>query len=96
LRVTRQPGQRKVVFSHYRDGKCIASTPIELGEVPGLIGILADALGVAAVTTGHRPSVVPLPRPRFIAALQRWVHPRLAQVTELRALRERKSVERTG
>lgn len=95
MRVTRQPGQRKVVFSHWRDGRCVASTPIELDEVPGLIGVLVDALGMA-VEMVHRPSLVPTPRPRFMSALQRWIHPRLAQVTELRSLREHKRVERTG
>jgi hypothetical protein len=95
LRVTRQPGQRKVVFSHWRDGRCVASTPIELGEVPGLIGVLVDALDVA-VEMGNRPSIVPPHRPRVLSAIQRWIHPRLAQVTDLRSLREHKSVERTG
>lgn len=95
LRVTRQPGQRKVVFSHWRDGRCIASTPIELAEVPGLIGVLVDALGVA-VDMRNRPSIVPTPKPRVVSAMQRWVHPRLAQVTELRSLREHKNAERTG
>jgi hypothetical protein len=95
LRVTRQPGQRKVVFSHWRDGRCVASTPIELSELPGLIGVLVDALGVA-VDRGNRPSIVPIPRSRVISALQRWVHPRLAQVTDLRSLRDHKSVERVG
>ena len=33
LRVTRHPDQRKVVLSHWRDGVCVASTPIELSEV---------------------------------------------------------------
>jgi hypothetical protein len=95
LRVTRQPGQRKVVFSHWRDGRCVATTPIELSEVPGLIGVLVDALGVAA-DMAHRPSIVPPPRSRVMSAMRRWVHPRLAQVTELRSLREHKTVERTG
>lgn len=95
LRVTRHPGQRRVVFSHWRDGRCIASTPIELSEVPALIGVLVDAMGVA-VDMSNRPSVVPTPRPRVISALQRWVHPRLGQVTELRSLREHKNEERTG
>ena len=95
LRVTRQPGQRKVVFSHWRDGRCVASTPIELAELPGLIGVLVDALGVA-VNAGNRPSIVPIQRPRVVSAMQRWVHPRLAQVTELRSLREHKNAERTG
>jgi hypothetical protein len=90
LRVTRQQGQRKVVFSHWRDGRCVASTPIELGEIPGLIGVLVDALGVAQ-EVGSRPSIVPPQRPRVVSALQRWIHPRLAQVTELRSLREHKS-----
>jgi hypothetical protein len=95
LRVTRQPGQRKVVFSHWRDGRCIASTPIELAEVSGLIGFLVDTLAVA-VDMRSRPSIVPTHRPRVVSAMQRWVHPRLAQVTELRSLREHKNAERTG
>jgi hypothetical protein len=95
LRITRHPGQRRVEFSHWRDGRCVASTPIELGEVPELIGVLVDALGVAA-NTGNRPTIVPTPRPRVIAAMHRWLHPRLAQVTELRSLRDHKTEERTG
>ena len=47
LRVTRHPEQGKVVLSHWRDGLCVASTPIELSEVSALIGLLADALGEA-------------------------------------------------
>jgi len=95
LRITRHPGQRRVEFSHWRDGRCVASTPIELGEVPELIGVLADALGAAA-NMGNRPTVVPTRRPRVVAAMQRWIHPRLAQVTELRSLREHKTEVRTG
>lgn len=95
MRVTRQQGQRNVVFSHWRDGRCVASTPIELGEIPGLIGVLVDALGVAQ-DVANRPSIVPPRRPRIASALKRWIHPRLAQVTELRSLREHKSAESTG
>ena len=95
LRITRHPGQRRVEFSHWRDGRCVASTPIELGEVPELIGVLVDALGVA-VNTGNRPTMVPAPRPRVMSVMQRWIHPRLAQVTELRSLGEHKTEERTG
>jgi hypothetical protein len=95
LRVTRQPGQRKVIFSHWSDGRCIASTPIELAEVPGLISVLVDALGVA-VSMRNRPSIVPTPRPRVVSAMHKWLHPRLAQVTELRSWREHKNAERTG
>jgi hypothetical protein len=87
LRVTRHSEQRKVVFSHWRDGRCVASTPIELSEVPGLIGVLVDALGAASAET-NRPSMLPLLKPRFVSAWQRWMHPRVAQITELRALRD--------
>lgn len=47
LRVTKHPDQRKVVLSHWRGTLCVASTPVDLGEVPALIGVLADALGDA-------------------------------------------------
>ena len=95
LRVTRLPAQRQVVFSHWRDGKCIASTPIGIGAIPGLIGALVDALGVAA-DRSNRPSIVPTRPPRFATAMHRWLHPRVAQITELGTLREVKSEEQTG
>ena len=59
LRVTRHPEQRKIVLSHWRDGLCVASTPVELSEVPALIGVLADALGDAIETPdpNTRPDV---------------------------------------
>ena len=89
LRVTRHPEQRKIVLSHWRDGLCVASTPIELSEVSALIGVLADALGDAidAPTISGAPG--PGPRgPGGLTALRRWLRPRLAQVTELRLVRE--------
>jgi hypothetical protein len=81
LRVTRHPEQRKVVLSHWREGVCVASTPIELTEVPALIGVLADALGDAIDRD------VPLAGPSRLGLLERlrtWLRPHLAQITELR------------
>ena len=82
LRVTRHPEQRKVVLSHWRDRVCVASTPIELAEIPTLVGVLVDALG---------ESVAPAERPcgeagfaGVMAALRLWLRPRLAQIHELR------------
>jgi hypothetical protein len=49
FRVTRHQAERKIVLSQWRGGVCVASTPIELSEVPALIGIFADALGEAVV-----------------------------------------------
>lgn len=45
-------------MSQWREGVCVASTPIELSEVPALIGIFADALGDAVVESVARTSVV--------------------------------------
>jgi hypothetical protein len=55
LRITRHPQQRKVVLSHWREGVCVASTPVEISELPGIIGVLADALGDAASLPGPPP-----------------------------------------
>ena len=54
FRVTRHQAERKIVLSQWRDGVCVASTPIELSEVPALIGIFADALGEASVEAPAR------------------------------------------
>jgi hypothetical protein len=89
LRVTRHPEQRKVVLSHWRDGLCVASTPVELSEIPALIGVLADALGDAIETT-DRTSGRPIVKPSLIAAIRSWLRPKVAQVTELRLVRELK------
>ncbi len=54
FRVTRHQAERKIVLSQWRDGVCVASTPIELSDVPALIGIFADALGEAVVESVAR------------------------------------------
>lgn len=55
LRVTRHPDQQKVVLSHWRDSVCVASTPVDVSDVPSLIGVLAEALGDAVVMSGSTP-----------------------------------------
>lgn len=85
LRVTRHPEQHKVVLSHWRDRICVASTPIELGEVPALIGILVDALA-----EGREAAPAPRADPgvggfRGIRSMIRqWLRPRLAQIADIR------------
>jgi hypothetical protein len=87
LRVTRHHEQRKIVLSHWRDGVCVASTPIELSEVSALIGVLADALGDAVTgTEAQTPAATPV-RPSVISTLRNWFRPKLAQITELRVVR---------
>jgi hypothetical protein len=91
LQVTRHPEQGKIVLSHWRDGVCVASTPIELSEVSDLIGVLADALGDAVnQTTTQSQSDTPTAatRPTILSAIRSWFRPKLAQITELRLVRE--------
>lgn len=82
LRVTRHPEQRKVVLSHWRGRVCVASTPIELGEIPTLVGILVDALG-DGVAPAERPVSGQAGFAGVVAALRRWLRPGLAQVRDL-------------
>jgi len=80
LRVTRHSEQRKIVVSHWRDGLCVASTPIELSEVPALIGVLADALG-DAVDTSRRIPVAPSQKASLLSAVRGWLRPKLAHTS---------------
>jgi hypothetical protein len=99
LRITRHAEQRKVVISHWRDDVCVASSPIEVGELPALIGVLADALGDAARvgdsssaashSSGRRTM-------RFIDTLRQWLRPRLAHVVDIGPPRDEAAGERTA
>jgi hypothetical protein len=87
LRVTKHPEQRKIVLSHWRDGVCVASTPVDLGEVPALIGVLADALG-DAIDAAPEKTGTPPRKGSLLSAIRSWLRPRLAQITELRLVRD--------
>jgi hypothetical protein len=83
------------VLSHWRDGVCVASTPIELSEVPALIGVLADALGEAIDGNGH-PSLESGSMSSPLSRIRLWLRPKLARVTELRLVREVMEEKRAG
>lgn len=74
------------MLSHWRDGLCVASTPIELSEVSALIGVLADALGDAIDATAQRPATPNRRSP--ISIIRSWLRPRLAQIIDLRLVRD--------
>jgi hypothetical protein len=93
--VTRHPEQRKVVISHWRDEVCVASTPIEMGELPALIGVLADALGDAVRSGDSSPADASLDT-RLLDRIKRWLRPRLAQIVDLRPSHDQVANERTG
>jgi hypothetical protein len=80
LQVTRHGDQRKLVFSQWRDGVCVASTPVEVSELPALIGVLAEALGDAAAAP---PAVQNSKDGSFWGKLRRCVHPTPARIVEL-------------
>ena len=71
---------------------CVASTPIELSEVSALIGVLADALGDAIGATAPAPPASQRERPSVLATLRHWFRPKLAQITELRVVRNPETV----
>jgi hypothetical protein len=81
MRVTWHPDRRKVVVSHWRDQVCVATTPIELSEVPGLISVLVDALGEAI--NDPAAQVSPETRESLLTKIAHWLTPRVASVTEL-------------
>jgi len=87
LRVTKHAEQRKIVLSHWRDGVCVASTPVELSEVPALIGVLADALGDAIDAPPNESTSAPS-KGSLLSVVRSWLRPRLAQITELRLVRD--------
>ena len=66
---------------------CVASTPVDLGEVPALIGVLADALG-DAIDAAPDKTGPPPPKGSLFSAIRSWLRPRLAQITELRLVRD--------
>ena len=82
LRVTRHPDQQKVVLSHWRDSVCVASTPVDISELPSLIGVLAEALGDAVVTSGPSPLSRPT-KPSTWSKLRERFRPALAKVVDL-------------
>jgi hypothetical protein len=78
LRVSWHPERRELIVSHWRDNVCVATTPVGVREIAGLIGLLARALQDAAMSPPVPPGPEyqatrgPLSR-RFLT----WIHPRL-------------------
>ncbi len=64
----------------------MASTPIDLGEVPALIGLLAEALGDAVTTSGPRPTER-LRRASPWSKIRNLFRPTLAKVVDFPVLR---------
>jgi hypothetical protein len=50
LRVSWHPTKRLINVSQWRHGICVATTPVELSDVPALVSLLVSALEEAATT----------------------------------------------
>jgi hypothetical protein len=81
LQVTSHSEQHKVVLSHWRDGTCVASTPVDLTELPALIGVLVDALGHAVAAPS--PALECVPNPSLWHRLTARFRPTVGTVVEL-------------
>jgi hypothetical protein len=77
LRVSWHPERRELIVSHWRDNVCVATTPVGVREIAGLIGLLARALQDAAMSppvpaeAGYAATPGPMPR-RFLT----WIRHR--------------------
>jgi hypothetical protein len=85
LRVSWHASRQVVVFSQWRQGVCVATTPVELADIPAVIGVLVHALEDASsgatpnATTPTAQSV----REDIQELLRDWLRPRLASITAL-------------
>jgi hypothetical protein len=86
LRVSWHPAQRLVVFSHWREGVCVATTPVELDEIPSVIGALVGALAEGSASPTKEPSG---PTAQSVGRdigqmVSGWLRPRLASIVALK------------
>ncbi|HEX3841510.1 MAG TPA: hypothetical protein VHU85_12005 [Acidimicrobiales bacterium] len=87
LRVSWHANKRVVVFSQWRDGVCVATTPVELAEIPAVIGVLVSALE-DALTRAPTDTAAPNPTAQSVRQdinelVRDWLRPRLASITAL-------------
>lgn len=88
LRVSWHPEKRVVNVSQWRGSICVASTPVELADVPAVVGLLVGALEEATRNpehAGRTASVPPLPLRRLARRVRRLLRtPHSAQVIEMK------------
>jgi hypothetical protein len=74
-----------VVFSQWREGVCVATTPVELTDIPAVIGVLVEALEDAArgVSPKEAAPTAQSVREDIQELLRDWLRPRVASITAL-------------
>lgn len=85
LRLSWHVSRRAVVVSQWRDGVCVASTPIDLADVPDAINLLVRALqeGANAPPAPEDPPTVLSVRSDIHALVRSWLRPRMASIVAL-------------
>lgn len=89
LRITWHRENSTVVFSHWQNDVCVASTPVALKDASRLIGLLVDALKDSAFAAAERPDASPSASAsarvggRLLRRLRNWVRPQMAQIVTL-------------
>lgn len=87
LRLSWHPSRRIVVVSHWREGRCVSSTPIGLAEIGGMVTFLVGVLQDAAV--GRLTQVRTLdPRRGIVAWIRDWLRPKLAPIVRIEPHRD--------
>lgn len=94
LRASWHPSRRLVIISQWRDGICVASTPIEIGEIGALVDLFVAALRDALTgPTAVREATFASLRGDLREVVRRWVRPRAATVIALAPKRLRGSFD---
>jgi hypothetical protein len=85
LRVSWHASRQVVVFSQWREGVCVATTPVELADIPAVIGVLVEALEDAAkgVSPKEAAPTAQSVREDIQELLRDWLRPRVASITAL-------------
>lgn len=91
LRVAWHVSQRTVVVSQWRSGVCVATTPVEISDVPTLINLLVKALGEATAPSPvpERPPTTQTIRDDVIRLVRARLRPRLAPIIALSQARRK-------
>lgn len=81
LRLSWHPAKRVVILSQWRDGVCIATTPLEIARVTDIAGFLVKVLHDAA--TQSIPATDNPSQGNRLGRIWQWLHPRLAPVVAI-------------
>jgi len=95
LQVTGHPAQRVVTVSHWHDRVCLASTVVDVDDIPELVSILTGTLAEMARAAGPQPDSRPLATIALERLRARWRRPRGEIIQLFKAAGRASDTERT-